>query len=211
MRPGTKMTCDDLLLMLFGVLATFVGTVVAILVIPGFAILMDRLIKLRGSLDELEKVLIRLEEQFKEFSEPDFKGYWPADADQLRYIYDVLGRLKEGFPVIGSRLGGIPVLGAADSTVFDWIQWRIGDLITFKVSSDNDEKCRAMTKYTWEAIKDEVAFLHGCVDNLEYWEQTKKFFVAEVCRCYKVLWKHLWLISYGPRLVEVIRRVFKSS
>ncbi len=52
------MKCDDVLLMLIGVLATFIGTVVAILVIPGFAVLMDRFIKLRLSLDDLEKVLI---------------------------------------------------------------------------------------------------------------------------------------------------------
>jgi hypothetical protein len=228
------MTCDDILLMLIGVLATFVCTVVAILVIPGFAILMDRFIKLRGSLGELERVLIRLEDQFKEFITPDFKGFWLADEKKLRLIYEDLGRLKEGFPVIGSRLGGIPVVGAENTTHFDLIQFEIGNLITMKVYSGSceewsqlpeeeklwlpsrlcrpptDEEWREATGETWNAIKDHVTFLKGCVDNMENREQTKKFFFGEVVHCYKVLWKHLWLVSYGPRAGGAIRRLFKS-
>jgi len=207
------MICDDVLLMLFGVLATFVFTIVAILVIPGFAILMDRFIRLRASLDMLDKVLIRLNEEFKEFTTADFEGVWPADAEGLRLIYEDLGRLKEGFPVIGSRDGGIPRIGDAENTTeFDRIQFHIGKLLTLKVftGSDeewsqqpdvlfqsqlfrppNDKEWREATAHTWNAIKEDVAFLNGCVKNMEYWEQTRKYFFAEVIRCYKVLWKLL--------------------
>lgn len=180
----------DFFMFVIGVGATVVCTVIAIAVIPGLTVVINRTLALREDRAQLLQLLNDCEQTAKRWVHTTDQERWERGRNELWHLYYSVGEIKTRLPVIGggeSRSATIIGEGAPIGQLQHLLQLMVWN----SESAGPTVGQREARKRDLENLKRHSRDLRDLVNDLESTKALRSHVWTEVCQVYYSIWRML--------------------